>query len=114
MLRVGRNVSNRIGLYVQHLGCFLPAIVSMQERDQKITEKKLRNIEAIPNDSVINNIRHKVCAQFISHAHLDHVGAVPFISERYDAPIYGTPFTIEVLNALLQDNDSVLRNKVML
>lgn len=73
-------------------GFFLPAIVSMQEREKIITEKKLSSIEAIPNDVVIDNIRHKVRAQFIGHAHLDHVGAIPFMSDKYDAPIFGTPF----------------------
>ncbi|MCH7850886.1 MAG: MBL fold metallo-hydrolase [Nanoarchaeota archaeon] len=93
-------------------GFFLPAIVSMQERDNVMTERKLKNIGAIPEDSVVESIRSKVCAQFISHAHLDHVGAVPFLSDRYEAPIYGTPFTIEVLDSLLKDNDIVLKNKI--
>ncbi|MFH1521830.1 MAG: RNase J family beta-CASP ribonuclease [archaeon] len=92
-------------------GFFLPAIVSMQERDKVMTEKRLKSIEAVPEDSVINKIKHKVRAQFISHAHLDHVGAIPFLSDKYDAPIYGTPFTIQVLESLLTDNDIVLKNK---
>ncbi len=93
-------------------GFYLPAIVSMQERDNVLTEKKLKNIKAIPDDSVVDKIRDKVCAQFISHAHLDHVGAIPFLSQKYNAPIYGTPFTINVLNSLLEDNDIKLKNKV--
>jgi ribonuclease J len=93
-------------------GFFLPAIVSMQERDNVMTERKLKNIGAIPEDSVVESLRSKVCAQFISHAHLDHVGAVPFISDRYKAPIYGTPFTIEVLGSLLKDNDIILKNSI--
>ena len=93
-------------------GFFLPAIVSMQERDKILTEKKLKSVKAIPEDSVINKIKHKVRAQFISHAHLDHVGAVPFMSDKYNAPIYGTPFTTQVLSSLLIDNDIILRNKI--
>ena len=93
-------------------GFYLPAIVSMQEREKLMTEKKLREIKAIPDDSVVKNIRHKVCAQFIGHAHLDHVGAVPFISDYYNAPIYGTPFTIRVLESLMADNDITLKNKI--
>jgi ribonuclease J len=92
-------------------GFFLPAIVSMEERDKVMTERRLKSISAVPEDDVIKKIRHKVRAQFISHAHLDHVGGVPFMSDKYNAPIYGTPFTIEVLNSLLQDNDIVIRNK---
>ena len=92
-------------------GFFLPAIVSMEERDKVLTERRLKNIKAVPEDSVINKIKHKVRAQFISHAHLDHVGAIPFLSDKYNAPIYGTPFTMEVLNSLLTDNDIILKNK---
>ena len=92
-------------------GFFLPAIVSMEERDKVMTEKRLKKIEAVPNDAVIDNIRHKVRAQFITHAHLDHVGAIPFLSDKYDAPIYGTPFTMQVLDSLLKDNDLTLKNK---
>jgi len=94
-------------------GFFLPAIVSMEERDKVMTEKRLKSIKAVPEDSVIKKIKHKVRAQFISHAHLDHVGAIPFLSDKYNAPIYGTPFTIQVLDSLLRDNDIVLRNKFM-
>ncbi|MBT3397746.1 ribonuclease J [archaeon] len=93
-------------------GFFLPAIVSMQERDKVMTERRLKSVGAIPNDDVINKIRHKVRAQFISHAHLDHVGAIPFMSDKYNAPIYGTPFTVEVLDSLLADNDIVLKNQI--
>lgn len=93
-------------------GFFLPAIVSMQEKERIMTEKHLKSIKAIPEDSVIDKIRHKVRAQFISHAHLDHVGAIPFLSDKYNAPIYGTPFTIEVLDSLLKDNDLILKNKI--
>ncbi len=92
-------------------GFFLPAIVSMQERDKIMTERRLKSIKAVPEDSVISKIKHKVRAQFISHAHLDHVGAIPFLSDKYNAPIYGTPFTIQVLDSLLKDNDIVLKNK---
>ena len=92
-------------------GFFLPAIVSMQERDKVMTEKRLKTIKAIPDDSAIQKIKHKIRAQFISHAHLDHVGAIPFMSDKYNAPIYGTPFTMQVLKSLLTDNDLTIRNK---
>ncbi|MGC9309566.1 MAG: RNase J family beta-CASP ribonuclease [Candidatus Nanoarchaeia archaeon] len=96
-------------------GFFLPPIVEMQEKERdeySHSEKKLRQIKAIPDDTKINHIRHKVRAQFIGHAHLDHVGAVPFISDRYNAPIYGTPFTTAVLETLLEDEDITLKNKI--
>jgi len=96
-------------------GFFLPAIVKMQEQDKDeyaYSEGKLKQIGAIPEDGIIEKIRYKVRAQFLGHAHLDHIGAVPFISDKYNAPIYGTPFTTAVLDSLLKDQDIYLRNKV--
>jgi ribonuclease J len=93
-------------------GFYLPPIVEQEEKERgNPTEKKLREILALPNDKVVEKIKHKVRAQFISHAHLDHVGGVPYLSDYYDAPIYGTPFTMEVLNSLLKDEDMTLKNK---
>ncbi|MBT7706011.1 MBL fold metallo-hydrolase [archaeon] len=97
--------------FIFDCGFFLPAIVSMEEKDRIMTEKNLKRLGAVPEDSVIDHIRHKVCAQFISHGHLDHVGAIPFLSDKYRAPIYATPFTMEVLKSLLADNEITLRNK---
>lgn len=93
-------------------GFFLPAIVTMEERDKVMTEKRLRQIQAIPDDISLNPIRHKVRAQLFGHAHLDHIGAAPFMSDRYNAPLYGTPFTTAVLDTLLRDNNIMLRNKI--
>jgi ribonuclease J len=94
-------------------GFFLPAIVQMQEKeDYHYTEQKLRAVKAIPDDLIIDSIRHKIRAQLIGHAHLDHVGAVQFISNRYNAPIYGTPFTNAVLDSLLKDEGVYLNNPV--
>ncbi len=92
-------------------GFFLPPLVKQQETDKDTpTEKTLRAIKAIPDDFVVRNLRNKVRAQFFGHAHLDHIGAVPFISNRYTAPLYGTPFTLEVLKSLIEDNNHLLRN----
>ena len=33
------------------------------------------------------------------------------MSDKYKAPIYGTPFTMQLLESLLADNDIVLKNK---
>jgi len=41
---------------------------------------------------------------FLSHAHLDHSGMLPWLSNRYDANIFATPPTIEVTELLLEDS----------
>ncbi len=95
-------------------GLFLPPIVELEEVDKVYTEKRLRAIGAIPSDDILDGLglRKKVRAIICSHAHLDHIGALPFLAQRYNAEIVGTPFTIEVLKTLLRDEKIQLRNRL--
>jgi ribonuclease J len=99
-------------------GLFLPSIVELQEEDIKqrnISEKKLRRIGALPDDTILDNLglKKKVRAILVSHAHLDHVGALPYLAYRYNnAPIVGTPFTISVLKRILEDDNINFKNKM--
>jgi ribonuclease J len=108
---VGRNmtaVKTGEDVFIFDMGVFLPAIVELQEQEtqqQQYSEKKLRSIGALPDDLILDKLglRNKVRAILLGHSHLDHIGAVPYISYRYNAPLVGTPFTIEVLKKILED-----------
>lgn len=95
-------------------GLHLPPIVELEESERIYTEKRLRAIGAVPADTILDKmgIRNKVRAIIPSHAHLDHIGAIPFLAYRYNADIIGTPFTIEVLKTLLKDENIFLKNKI--
>lgn len=95
-------------------GLFLPPIVELEESEKVYTEKGMRSIGAIPSDNILDGLglRKKVRAIICSHAHLDHIGALPFLAQRYKAEIVGTPFTIEVLKTLLRDERIELQNKL--
>lgn len=96
-------------------GLFLPAIVAVEEREKIPTEKGMRNLGALPDDTYLDKLGlHKnVRAILVSHAHLDHVGAIPYVAERYDAKVLGTPFTMEVLKILMKDNNQNIKNKII-
>lgn len=96
-------------------GLFLPAIVGVAEREKIPTEKGMRNLGALPDDLYLERkgLRDKVRALLISHAHLDHVGALQYNAYRYRAEIIGTPFTIEVLKILAADSEMRLRNRIV-
>ncbi|MFH1359165.1 MAG: RNase J family beta-CASP ribonuclease [archaeon] len=95
-------------------GLHLPPIVELEESERVYSEKMLRSIGAVPKDTILDDLdlRRKVRAIIPSHAHLDHIGAIPFLAQRYNAEIIGTPFTIEVLKTLLKDEDIFIRNKL--
>lgn len=95
-------------------GLFLPPIVELEEAEKVYTEKRLRAIGAVPDDLILDRfgLRNKVRAIIPSHAHLDHIGAIPFLANRYNADIISTPFTIEVLKTLLKNEKIFLRNKL--
>jgi ribonuclease J len=116
---VGKNmtiVETGKDAFIFDMGLFLPPIVELEERERnkKYNTKKLRKLEAIPDDLLLDkyNLRKKVRAIFLGHAHLDHIGAIPFLASRYDAEIIGTPFTIEVLKKTLDDERIRLKNKI--
>ena len=67
---------------------------------------------AIPNDKVIEHWKHYVKAIIPTHAHLDHIGAIPFLAKQYNAEILCTPFTKAVLDAILTDERIKLPNTI--
>lgn len=80
---------------------------------KNISPSKLLEIGAIPDDSVIDDWKGMVKAIVPSHAHLDHIAAIPFLAKKYDAPIIATPFSLAVLNAIVKDNKMTIKNKII-
>jgi len=117
---VGKNMSvvqYKEDVFIFDMGVYLPAIVELQEQEVDkggYSEKRLRNIGAVPNDLILDKLglRSKVRAIFLGHAHLDHIGAVPYLAYRYDAPLYGTPFTTGVLKKIMEDDSQQIPNQI--
>jgi ribonuclease J len=66
----------------------------------------------VPDFSKILQFKKEVKAIIPTHAHLDHLGAVPFLAKQFDAPVIATPFTVEVLNSILEDDKFQFSNPV--
>ncbi len=113
---VGRNMSAlRIddSVFILDMGIELESYVKYVGDDDisKITAQELIDARAIPDDSVLRDWKGMVKAILLTHAHLDHIGAVPFLAKHYpNVPIIGTPFTIEILKRLSSDNGLKITN----
>lgn len=59
----------------------------------------------IPDVSYLLEHQNKLKAIVLTHAHEDHVGALPYILKHLDAPIYGTRLTLGLLANKLKEHD---------
>lgn len=57
----------------------------------------------LPDPSFIEDYAHDLLGLVVTHAHEDHIGAVPYIWPRLKCPIYCTKFTAAVLRSKFDD-----------
>lgn len=53
--------------------------------------------------SYLETIRHKIRGYILTHGHLDHIGGLPHILPRFPAPVYGTTFTIGMVEKIFDN-----------
>jgi ribonuclease J len=51
----------------------------------------------VPDFSYLHAIKNKIKAILITHAHEDHIGAVPYLFKELKFPIYGTPLALSMI-----------------
>jgi len=51
----------------------------------------------VPDFSYIREIKDKIVGIIITHAHEDHIGAVPYLFKEMQFPIYGTPLPLAMI-----------------
>lgn len=103
ILDMGLNMEN----YVRH---------TQGERDNlvKLEYEDLLSVNAVPNIHLIDSWKGMVKAIVPSHAHLDHIGAIPFSAGLFPGvPVISTPYTIEVIRSILRDERIKLSNRLI-
>ncbi len=96
------------------MGIHMENFIKLQgsEDIENATTKDLLTNDVIPHFGDIDHIKGKVKAIVPTHAHLDHIGAIPFLAKKYDADILCTPFTGEVIKAIYSDRKQKIRNNL--
>ena len=97
-----------MGLHLQHYIDY-----TGDDDDADMSLSKLIEIKAVPDITLIEDWIPLTKAICVSHAHLDHVGAVPFLAHKFKCLVHATPYTIEVLKALIADKELKVHNKLV-
>lgn len=88
---------------------------TQDEPFNKVNTKDLIRVGALPNIEPFNAFKGKVLAIVPSHAHLDHIGAIPFIARKFkNAKILCTRFTGAVLKGLYKNEKHILKNDIVI
>ena len=68
-------------------------------------DERLPGVDIVmPDPGFIEAQKDKLAGLVLTHAHEDHIGAVPYLWPRLQCPIYATPFTAGVLRRKLREN----------
>jgi ribonuclease J len=73
--------------------------------------------ELLGVDLIIPDLRqlqqYKIAAIVLTHGHEDHIGAVPHVLKAVRGPVYGTAFTLALVESKLEDNDHDARQRLV-
>lgn len=61
----------------------------------------------IPDCSYLRQHKEKLRGIILTHGHEDHIGALPFVLRDFNAPVYGTPFTLALAQEKLAEHEGL-------
>jgi ribonuclease J len=58
----------------------------------------------IPDFTFVERNADKIRGVVLTHGHEDHIGALPYLLEKFNFPIYGTKFTLALVDSKLKEH----------
>ena len=59
----------------------------------------------IPDMEYLRQNRHRIAGVVLTHAHEDHIGALPYLLRDLQVPVYGTAFTLGMVRHRLEEHE---------
>lgn len=67
----------------------------------------------LPDPAFLESAKENILGIVLTHAHEDHIGAVPWLWPRFKAPIYATPFTAALVREKLRERGLETKAKII-
>lgn len=93
------------------MGYDMEEVINADGEVNEMTTNQTLETGAIPKDETIMN--KNVVGIVIGHGHMDHVGAIPKLAGAYDCPIYSTPYTMKVVERMIDDDRKNINNDLV-
>ncbi len=92
--------SNEIGMNLNLYGCDGKWLIV----DCGISFSDYLGVEIVmPDVSFLKDKLKDVIGLVLTHAHEDHIGAIPYLWDKLKCPMYATPFTAEVIRGKIKE-----------
>jgi ribonuclease J len=94
--------SGEIGMNVNLYGCRGQWI--MVDLGLTFADPSYPGVELIlPDLEFIENQQERLAGIVLTHGHEDHIGALPYLAEELESPLYATPFTAGLIAGKLEE-----------
>jgi ribonuclease J len=106
LLFVALGGAGEIGMNLNLYGYGRPGAEQWMMVDLGITfgDDSIPGVDVImPDPAFIEERRDRLAGLVLTHAHEDHLGAVPYLWRRLQCPVYATPFTASILRRKLRE-----------
>ncbi len=88
------------GMNMLALGC--DGTTVLVDAGVMFPEPGLPGVEVIvPDTTYLESLERPIAGLILTHGHEDHIGAVPYMWPMFDAPIYGAPLTLALVERKL-------------
>ncbi|MDD4464864.1 MAG: ribonuclease J, partial [Desulfobacterales bacterium] len=66
----------------------------------------------IPDMEYLRQNRHRIAGVVLTHAHEDHIGALPYLLRDLQVPVYGTAFTLGMVRHRLEEHELLAKARL--